>query len=73
MVLSNKPTIYWLEGLLDYFNVKFPYKEKHQRTVGFDIGRNIVGLYLAEILLKYALEKLELELTRFSGHVTSCV
>ena len=51
-------TVFWLEGLLDYFNVEFPQKPGDPRRVGFQLGQRMVGLYLAEMLLKYAADDL---------------
>ena len=52
------PTVYWLEGLLVYFEVEFPHEPKDPRSLGFQIGQRMVGLYLAEMLLKYAADDL---------------
>ena len=53
---TNKPPVVWLEGVLDYFNAPFPYGPEDPRALGFGIGRQIIGLYLIESLLKYALD-----------------
>ena len=53
---STKPDVVWLEGVLDCFNASFPYDADDQRRLGFVVGQQIVGLYLAEMLLKYALD-----------------
>ena len=42
--------------MLDCFNASFPYDTDDQRRLGFVVGQQIVGLYLAEMLLKYALD-----------------
>ena len=44
----------FLEGMLDYFQMNHSYGdiEKDPRALGWDIGRQIVALYLAEMLLK---------------------
>ena len=55
------PSIFWLEGLLDYFNVPFPHESKDPRSLGFHVGQRVIGLYLAEMLLKYALDNLNRE------------
>ena len=52
-----KPNIFWLEGLLTNFALPFPYDDRDDpRRMGFSVGQQIVGLYLAEMLLKYALD-----------------
>ena len=54
---SMKPDVVWLEGVLDCFNASFPYDDADDpRRLGFVVGQQIVGLYLAEMLLKYALD-----------------
>ena len=54
---DRKPHIVWLEGLLTKFNAPFPYDDSDDpRRFGFSVGQQIVGLYLAEMLLKYALD-----------------
>ena len=55
-VTAGKPSVVWLEGVLDYFNTPFPHGPDDPRRIGFGVGRQIVGLYLAEMLLKYALD-----------------
>ena len=55
-----RPVKYWLEGLLYYFNLPFPHESGDPRLVGFQVGQRVIGLYLAEILLKYALGELGL-------------
>ena len=57
-------SIFWLEGLLDYFNVPFPYESKDPRSLGFQVGQRMIGLYLSEMLLKYALDDLDREFSR---------
>ena len=52
-----KPSVVWLEGVLDYFNAPFPHEPEDPRKLGFSIGRQITGLYLAEMLLKYGLDE----------------
>ena len=56
---NQKLPVVWLEGVLDYFNAPFPYGEEDPRDLGFRIGRQIIGLYLIELLLKYALDDAE--------------
>ena len=52
-----KPNIFWLEGLLTNFALPFPYDDRNDpRRMGFSVGQQIVGLYLTEMLLKYALD-----------------
>ena len=53
---ERKPTITWLEGLLDHYEAPFPHDPGDPRTMGFNVGRQIVGLYIIEMLLKYALD-----------------
>ena len=51
--------IYYLEGMADYFQVNHSYgkaKDDH-RALGWDIGRQIVALYLVEMLLKIDFER----------------
>ena len=55
---NPKPSVVWLEGVLEYFNAPFPHELEDPRKLGFDIGRQITGLYLAEMLLKHALDDL---------------
>ena len=56
---------FWMEGLLVHFNVPFPHESRDPRSLGFQIGQRIVGLYLVEMLLKYALDDLG---TEFGHH-----
>ena len=51
-------SVLWLEGLLEYFNVRCPHDTDDPRYVGFQLGQRVVGLYLAEMLLKYAVDDL---------------
>ena len=52
-----KPNIFWMEGLLTNFALPFPYDDRNDpRRMGFGVGQQIVGLYLTEMLLKYALD-----------------
>ena len=51
-------SIFWLEGLLSYFTVAFPHEPKDPRRLGFQVGQRMTGLYLAEMLLKYAIDDL---------------
>ena len=48
--IKGKPPVVWLEGLLDYFNAPVPHGPKDRRRIGFGIGRQIIGLYLIEML-----------------------
>ena len=41
---------------MDYFNAPFPHGPEDPRELGFEVGRQIIGLYLIELLLKYALD-----------------
>ena len=55
---DRKPDIFWLEGVLTKFNAPFPYDDADDpRKLGFSVGQQIVGLYLAEMLLNYALDQ----------------
>ena len=58
------PNKFWLEGLLEYFNVPFPHESGDPRTLGFQVGQRMIGLYLSEMLLKYALDNLDREFSR---------
>ena len=53
---SSKPNIVWMEGLLVLFDAPFPHESDDPRRMGFSVGRQIVGLYIIEMLLKYALD-----------------
>lgn len=55
-IMSKKPSIDWMEGLLVLFNATFPYECNHPHYRGFSVGRQIIGLYIIEMLLKYALD-----------------
>ena len=55
---KGKPHIVWMEGLLDVFNAPFPHEDDDPRMAGFNVGKQIVGLYTTEMLLKYALDEL---------------
>ena len=52
MAASRKPNIIWMEGLLTHFDAPFPHKHDDPRRLGFDVGRQIIGLYIIEMLLK---------------------
>lgn len=60
----DKPEIYWLEGVLDVFNAEFPHDRDDPRGLGFTVGKQIIGLYLVEMLLKYALDVHSIEHSR---------
>ena len=51
-----KPNVVWLEGVLDFFNAPFPHDPRDPRAIGFSVGRQVIALYLVEMLLKYALD-----------------
>ena len=52
-----KLNVVWLEGVLDFFNAPFPYDDRNDpRRMGFGVGQQTLGLYLTEMLLKYALD-----------------
>ena len=53
---AKKPHIVWMEGLLTLFEAPFPHGKDDPRKVGFNVGQQIVGLYIVEMLLKYALD-----------------
>ena len=53
---AKKPDIIWMEGLLTLYEAAFPHGESDPRSMGFNLGKQVVGLYIAEMLLKYALE-----------------
>ena len=59
--IRAKPPVVWLEGVLDYYNAPFPHESDDPRKLGFTIGRQIVGLYLGEMLLKHALDNFNLQ------------
>ena len=52
-------SVFWLEGLLEYFNVKCPHDTDDPRYASFQLGQRVIGLYLAEMLLKYAVDDLK--------------
>ena len=58
--INGKPPVVWLEGVLDYFNAPFPHGQDDPRRIGFGIGTQIIGLYLAEMLLQYKLDDLDI-------------
>ena len=58
---DKKPDITWVEGLVDFYNAKFPYGEKDPRRLGFLIGGQVIGLHAIEILLQYALDKRDID------------
>ena len=47
----------WVEGLLDYFNAKVPSNLPELRQFGFNTGKQVIGLYIIEVLLKYTREQ----------------
>ena len=61
------PDIHWIEGVLDYFNTRCPHETDDPRRLGFQVGRQFVGLYIVEMLLKYALDDLRIEYQRNHG------
>ena len=52
--------VVWMEGLLDYFNAEFPFDNDDPRSIGFAVGRQIIGLHIVELLLKYKLDELKI-------------
>ena len=59
--IIGKPPVVWLEGILDYFNAPIPDDQDDSRRFGFNVGAQIIGLYLAEMLLQYKLDDLAIE------------
>lgn len=53
---TKKPDVHWMEGLLAHFEAKFPYDTNDPRKMGFFVGQQITGLYIIEMLLKYAMD-----------------
>ncbi len=49
--------IYNVEGVLDYFQAKFPHESTDPRGIGWNLGRQVIAQYLIEILLKCAYAK----------------
>ena len=47
----------WVEGLIDCFNTRSPSEQPEQVAFGFALGKQVVGLYIVEVLLKYTREK----------------
>ena len=50
------PHVVWLEGVLDYFTFNDQSKSDDRIRIGYEIGQQIVGLYLSEMLIKCALQ-----------------
>ena len=50
---------YYLEGMLDYFQMNHSYDDaqKDPRVLGWTIGRQIIALYLVEMLLRIDFER----------------
>ncbi len=59
--LPRKLSIEWVEGLWTYFDAPFSYDADGPRQLGFGVGRQIIGLYVVELLLKYALDREEVD------------
>ena len=59
-----KPSVYWMEGLLDFINLKFPHEKGDPCYIGFQVGQRMISLYLIEMLLKYALDNMDREFRR---------
>ena len=57
----SKPDKEWLVGLRIYFAKRSGAAKGSGRGLGFAIGRQIIGLYLAEIALKYALDERDID------------
>ena len=65
--IKGKPPVVWLEGLLNYFTTRCPHNQDDPRLLGFEIGRRIIGLYLIEMILKYAIDDLSRSFGSFSS------
>ena len=63
---NPRPNLVWMEGMLSLFEARFPHDSEDRRTIGFNIGRQIVALYLIEIILKCA--QSDLAIMRRSRH-----
>lgn len=63
---NPRPNIVWMEGMLSLFEAPFPYDNEDRRTIGFGVGRQIIALYLIEIILKCAQN--DLAILRRSRH-----
>ena len=61
-----RPSIVWMEGMLSLFEARFHTIRGSARTIGFGVGRQIVALYLIEIILKCA--QSDLAVMRRSRH-----
>lgn len=69
---SQLPDIHWIEGVVDYYKVTpnsagLDYGADGVddiRDVGFLVGRQIIGQYAIEILLKYALDGQQIRYNR---------
>ena len=57
---NNMPNIAWIQGLLDFLKLPYP-DEINVQTFGMCVGKEIIGLYLIEILLKHTLYKFNIE------------
>ena len=66
--LTHNCDISWLEGLLAYFRLPFPHESEDPRSLGFQVGQRVIGLFLTEMLLKYALD----DCRRGSVETTTC-
>lgn len=53
---DRKPKIGWMSGLIACYEMSFPRGLDDSKKAGFAIGGQVVGLYLAEMLLKYAVD-----------------
>ncbi len=53
---KKKPHITWVEGMLSLFDSPFPHDKDDPRGVGFSVAKQVLGLYIIELLLKYALD-----------------
>lgn len=48
----------WFEGLLDLFDASLGQGNKERRAIGYAVGRQVIGVYILELILKGALNKL---------------
>ena len=53
---KKKPNKTWLEGMLSLFDAPFPHKKGDPRLMGFNVAKQVLGLYIIELLFKYALD-----------------
>ena len=61
---NGRPNKTWMLGLRDYFTQQPSTTAKENTRLGFAIGRQMVGLYLIEIALKFALDERTIKYTK---------